>query len=343
MELTPYRVQQSTMGIKLNQNESPFDLPQEIKSEAIMRLERSAWNRYPSLMAEELVGAIARYTDFDPAGIIVGNGSNELIQALFSATCSSGDKALVVSPGFSIYPLMAKIAGVDLIDVPLNADFTFNVPEIIERSKEAKLIMLASPNNPTGTYLTRDEIASIAAQFGNLFVVDEAYYEFSGISAQGIIPQQQNVVILRTFSKACGLAGIRIGYVLANPDFAEQLKKSKLPFSVGIMQQVVGEVLLDHSEVITKVAEEIVKRREALFSALQKEDVVNPIPSKANFILFEVTGKSARSIYEEMLEQGVLLRWFDNPRLKSMLRVTIGTAEENKRFLVCLRDILSRA
>lgn len=340
-DLSFYHVQQRTEGIKVNQNESPFDLPGQLKREAMARLQKLAWNRYPSLLAEGLMGAIARYTGVEMSHIVMGNGSNELIQALFSATCSVGDRALVISPGFSIYPMMGDIMGIGLITVPLKRDFSFDVPAIIERSKGAQIIIFASPNNPTGTSLAVDEIACIAEHCENLLVIDEAYYEFSGVSAQCLLDRYRNVVILRTFSKACGLAGIRLGYALGDQAIMRHLRKTRLPFSVGIMQQVVGELLLEHTEVIARAAKEIIRQREVLFLGLQNMEGVTPIPSRANFILFKIAGNSSRSIYKRMLEKGVLLRWFDHPRLTHMLRVTVGSAPENRRFLSCLEEVLS--
>jgi len=339
IELADYFVLQDTSKIKLNQNESPYDIPARQKRIISNMLEESHWHRYAPLHPTGLIDAISGYTNHIPAGIIVGNGSNEIIQTVLSTFCEPGDKLLVVSPGFSIYPRLAQIMGLKIIQVPLLHDFRFDISSIIEKSKTARMVLLASPNNPTGTALRFREIEEIAKAIEGILVLDEAYFEFHGETAQDLIHEVENIVILRTFSKAFGLAGIRLGYLLARPEVAQICEKVKLPFSVGIFQQIAGEVMMKEREHIEQVAGGIIKEREKLFSEMRKMPSVISIPSSTNFILFEIRGRSAEDVFDSFFERGVLLRHFGDPRLKRFTRVTVGTPQENEIFLRILGEV----
>lgn len=333
VNLKSYRVAQDSAVVKLNQNESPIDVPDKVKRETSRRLRELNWNRYPTSPPDSLAGRIADYTSFASAGIVVGNGSNELIQMVIQATCDSGDTILVVEPGFSVYERVASIMNINIRRVPLNGDLSFDPPSIIDAAKAAKLIILASPNNPTGTALNLDAVEEIATAGDCILGVDEAYYEFHRQSAQKLIDRLDNVVVIRTFSKALSLAGIRLGYLLGNERIVEQLEKAKLPFSVGIFQQVAGEVILENVEFIRDNVERIVRERDRLLAELKEVDGVIPYPSRTNFILFEVKGVEAGELLQALYAKGVLLRSFDGPRLRNMLRVTVGLPEENDVFL----------
>lgn len=341
LDLDEYCVPQDQSLVKLNQNESSYDVPAALKQDILNRLNEWKWNRYPPLKADSLVRAISAYTDYPASGIVVGNGSNEMIQAVLAAFCGPGDKVLLVSPGFSIYPRVAHIMGLERIDVPLADDFAFDTPRIIEKSEEARMIMIASPNNPTGTAFNLDDIEEIAETFHGIFVIDEAYFEFHKVTAQTCISRYQNIILLRTLSKAFSLAGLRLGYVLAAPEMARAMDKTKLPFSVGIFQQIAGEVLLNNHGVITQVADMIIKEREKVFSQLSRMESIRPIPSSTNFILFEVKDGSAKGVFDACYHQGVLLRYFGGKHLKDFLRVTIGTPEENEIFVTTLKEVVN--
>lgn len=339
LKIGSYTVAQDFSRIKLNQNESPFDIPAEIKEEVFKRLKEVRWNRYPESAACSLIEKISDYTCFPSSGIIVGNGSNELIQALVYAVCDSGERILVVQPGFSIYKRVASVMNIAAVEAPLKDDFSFDIEAIIEKGKKAKLIVLASPNNPTGTALKVGEIERIARNFDGIVAVDEAYYEFHRETAQDLIIDMDNIVILRTFSKALGVAGIRLGYLLGRGEMVRELLKARLPFSLGIFQQVAGEVILDRKRFIEEIVESIIRERARIFNELEKIRSIRPVPSSANFILFESEVQSGKDLYKTLFEKGVVLRYFDIPRLKKMLRVTVGRYEENDIFLEKLKQI----
>jgi len=332
-QLSVYSVSQDQSLIKLNQNESPVDVPQAIKNEIFKRVEKKSWNRYPTQGAESLIQNISDYTDHPPSGILVGNGSNELIQTLIYAVCDSGERILTVRPGFSIYKRVSSVMNIKVKEVPLKHDLGFDAKDILEKSKNVKMIILCSPNNPTGTVLRIKEIEKIARRFQGILVLDEAYYEFYQKTAQKLITKLNNLVILRTFSKAFGLAGIRLGYLLGNEEMVRDLSKAKLPFSLGTFQQLSGEVILEKKEFIKQRASRIIKERNRLFKELKKIKNIHPVPSFANFILFQSQGFSGKDLYRNLLEKGVLIRTFDDPFLENMLRVTVGTPEENEGFL----------
>ncbi len=341
IELSEYFVPQARARIKLNQNESPYDIDATLKKEIIIKLRKSKWHRYPLLRPSLLIKAISRYTDFPDPGIVIGNGSNEIIATILFAIGDRKDKVITVSPGFAIYPRVAKIIGLEIVDIPLAEDFRFDVSLILKKSKGAKIIILASPNNPTGTALRIEEIREIVKNFRGIFVVDEAYFEFYQKTAQDFINRFKNLIVIRTFSKAFGLAGIRLGYLLARPEMAKQIDKAKLPFSVGLFQQIAGLVMMKNKSYIGSIVEEIIKERKEMFKQLSRIDGIRPIPSYANFILFELKTKPAKEVFNRLYKQEVLVRSFEAPRLKNALRVTIGKPDENQIFLNHLKTIMN--
>jgi histidinol-phosphate aminotransferase len=271
---------------------------------------------------------------------LIGNGSNELILALVIAVCGRGDSVLTVKPGFSVHKRAAELLSTRLIEVPLRENFLFDVPALIREAEQARLVFLASPNNPTGTALEAEDIRKIAEKTAGLLAVDEAYYEFCGRTALPLIAKRENVVVLRTFSKAWRLAGARLGYMLGRPDFVQQAAKARLPFSVGLFAQAAAEVMLDHRERVERSARDIITERERVFQELAKMAGIVPVPSLANFILFEAQGRSASDLFRRLREKGILVRVFDDPLLEKHVRVTVGEAGENDIFLSALREIM---
>jgi len=339
-ELKEYKVIQDCSVVKLNQNESPYDIPYELKKEILNKMLKTEWNRYPPINALNLVKEISIFTNYSASGIIVANGSNEIIETIFKTICEKGNKVSIISPGFTIYERLARIHDLEIVDIPLFHDFIFDVSSIIEKSKSTKILIFASPNNPTGTALSIEEINEILTNYKGIVVVDEAYFDFYKKTSQRLLQSFNNLIIIRTFSKAFGLAGLRLGYILTNPRIATLINKVKLPFSVGIFQQIAGELILRNKIYNEETVDRIIKERDKIFSELKKIKGIKPIPSFTNFILFELSTKSAKSIFSMLYEKGVLLRYFTHPRLKNTLRVTIGKPKENEIFLKKLKEIL---
>lgn len=339
-ELNEYSVLQDMFVVKLNQNESPYDIPPELKKEILNKLSEIEWNRYPPIDATNLIDELSRYTHHPSSGIVAANGSNEIIQSIFQVICTAGDKVAVVSPGFAIYTRLAKILDLETVEIPLLGDFRFDVPSILEKSRESKMLIFASPNNPTGTALSIEEINDIVMNYKGIVVVDEAYFDFYKKTSQKLLKKFENLIIIRTFSKAFGLAGLRLGYLLTIPEVATLIRKVKLPFSLGIFQQIAGDVMIRNKKYIEETTAKIIDERDKVFSQLEKIPGIRPIPSFTNFILFELTTRPVKLVLTTLYERGVLLRYFNHPRLKNMLRVTIGKPEENKIFLEKLKSIL---
>jgi len=339
LRMSDYAVEQDSTRTKLNQNESSLDVSEILKKQIGDRMLRIDWNRYPPGQASALIEAISHYTGFPASGIAVGNGSNEIIQTLVYATCDSGDTIVLVTPCFSVYKRVADIMNVEVLEVPLVDDFRFDVDGLIEAGQHARIMLLSTPNNPTGTTLQPDQIKKMAANVPCLVAVDEAYYEFSGKTMQPFLEQFDNMVVLRTFSKALRLANLRIGYLMGRTDLIYELAKCRLPFSVGVFQQIAGEVILQNTEILLTYADSVRKERDRVYKELRRIEGIKPIPSEANFILFENRKTSGRELYKALFDRGILIRYFGGSLLENWLRVTIGTAEENDLFLKALRNI----
>lgn len=339
IDLGEYRVAQQAV-VKLNQNESPYDVPEELKREVMERLEETGWNRYPLARPTRLLETISKYTGHPSSGIIVGNGSNEMIQTIFTAVCGPGDVVVLTDPGFVVYERLCRLMDLAVVKVPLLDDFSFDISSIIEKAQNARMITLASPNNPTGTAMGIDETEEIAREFNGIIVVDEAYHEFSGSTALGLLESHDNIIILRTFSKAFGLANLRLGYMLSRPDLIKELDKARLPFSVGTFQQIAGEILMSNPDRMQRTIDTIITERDRMLDELESIRDIDPVRSCTNFILFGIKDRTAQEIHNALQNKGVLVRYFGTGRLVNMLRVTVGTPEENDTFLKELRTIM---
>lgn len=334
--LSEYAVEQNAARAKLNQNENPSDVPAALKAAVLERLRRTAWNRYPPQDADGLVRALSRYTGHPESGIMASNGSNEAIQVLVSAVCRRGDAVLTVEPGFAVYSRAAVLTGARRIETPLGPGLGFDVDAVLRDAASARLVFIASPHNPTGAVFPREAVAPLcraAGAKGGLVVLDEAYFEFDGRTVLDLVPKLGNLVVLRTMSKAFRLAGARIGCLFGPEALVRDIRKARLPFSLGIFQQAAGEVLLENSGLVRRAAAAVVREREALFAELAAIPDLRPFPSAANFILFESRRVPSRRLFEILRGRGVLVRRFATPRLENMIRATVGAPSENRQFL----------
>lgn len=327
--------------VKLNQNESPFDIPDDLKNEILEAVRKRPWFRYPQPMEMDLVEALAGYVGWRPDGLIVCNGSNTLVQLVLAVSTSPGAPVVVPSPGFSLYGLYAGFFGGRVIPVDLRADHTFDLPGIREavRREKANMVIIGSPSNPTGCVVSNADLEALLGETDALVMVDEAYAEFSDETARDLIREYANLIVLKTFSKALGAAGIRIGYLMAHPEIAGEVLKAKVPFDVNVFSHTAALHILKHGLLIRERVGMIREERERVFAALRKIDGVRPYPSHANFILFEV-GNPDR-VFDGLIERGILIRNVTSyPRLENALRVSIGTVEENTLFLDALAKTL---
>ncbi|MBM3264096.1 MAG: histidinol-phosphate transaminase [candidate division Zixibacteria bacterium] len=337
-----YTLVQPVCLVKLNQNECPFDVPETIKREIVDRAMTRNWGRYPDFVPMEVKTRLGAHHGLGPESILVGNGSNELIQALFMATVSAGDRVVLSVPTFTLYSLMNTALEGQLRAVHLRRDMTFDVDRLIEEGAQpgTKLVVLCAPNNPTGSVLDTQNVARIAAAAAGWVVMDEAYVEFGETSHVSLLAEHPNLIVTRTFSKALGAAGLRIGYLVAHPDIAHEIDKVKLPYNVNLISLIATERLLDEPEMLAERVAFIRSERARVFARLQTLPGIRPYPSEANFILFE-TDRPVKTVFNALIDRDVLIRDVSRyPMLERAMRATIGTAAENDAFLDALEDTL---
>ena len=341
--MSGYTLVQPDCPVKLNQNECPFDVPEDLKREIVEEALEANWGRYPDFVPGEVKAAIGKRHGLGPEHILIGNGSNELIQSIFQATVSTGDAVVLPAPTFTLYALMGRIAGAEIRTVHLKRDLTFDVERLVEESTHpgVRLVVLCSPNNPAGSMISVEDTARIAEAASGLVVVDEAYFEFGGVSCIDLLDRHPNLVITRTFSKALGAAGLRLGYMAADPAVAREIEKVKLPYNVNIISLVAARKLIAQAALIEERAAVIRSERQRVFEGLRDLPGIRPFPSHANFVLFEAE-RAVAEIFQGLIERGVLIRDVSRyPMLERGMRVTIGLPEENDAFLAALREVLA--
>src|SRR5215467_4339664 len=335
--LTAYTLKHFDADVKLDQNENPYELPAELKREVVERVLHRPWGRYPEFVPGSVVKSLAKFAGWPEDGILVGNGSNELIQASLSVTLGPGRRLAVPQPTFTLYKLMATTLQADMDQVLLDREnLTFDTDKLVESARKADVVVICSPNNPTGNVLDRDALVAVLKNARGIVLVDEAYHEFSGQTAFPLLSNHPNLVVLRTFSKAMAMAGLRFGYMMAHREIAREIYKSKLPYNVNIFTLAAAEIILEKHDVLNRGIAALVRERDRVFAELQKRPATRPFPSKANFILLK-TAKAPRELFDALYRQGVLIRDVSAyPLLEQCLRVSIGTPEENDRFLAAL-------
>jgi len=333
LALPAYRFQAQIATVKLDQNESAEDLPAPLRRAALERLEAAEWHRYPALHADALAARLGLRHDWPADGVVVAGGSNVLIQALVVLS-GLGRSVLTLTPSFSLYELQARLFGADLRELPLGAEHAFPTEAVrLAVAEGSGVAFLPAPLAPTGNAVPADDLRRVAeaAAPGWTIVVDEAYAEFAGAEHADLARAFPRVVRLRTLSKAFGLAGARVGYALAHPDLALELRKVVLPFSVSALQLAVADAALDAPECVEERVRRTVAERERLATALRARGV-KFVPSVTNFLLLRVP--DAAATYRGLLDQGVLVRRQDHlPGLAGALRVSVGRQEENDAFL----------
>jgi len=342
--LEPYTVPGHPAPVKLNQNENPFDLPEDLKKAILDRFLTEPWNRYPDAHPVELTNAIAESLGVQAKQIIISNGSNELIYTIMMSTVEPGIKVLIPTPTFSLYEKTVRIFGGEVIEAPMHRDLSFDTEAIlrsIEKENPA-LVVLVTPHSPTAQVLPPEALDKIIAASRGLVIIDEAYIDFTPHpSALKYLHTHRNVIVLRTFSKAFAFAGMRIGFLVTSTELREELMKTKLPFAVNRFSMLAAQEVLKHQDLVREHIQTIVAERERVFNALREMDHVEAHPSQTNFLIFR-TQYPAQVIFNELLARGVLVRDVSSyPMLERMLRVTIGSSEENNRFLEALKSASS--
>jgi histidinol-phosphate aminotransferase len=338
-----YTLEHVAADVKLDQNENPYELPQEFKEEVARRVVARPWGRYPEFVPSAMTQTLAKHTGWTPDGILVGNGSNELLQAALLVTLGQGRTVAIPQPTFTLYKLQSTILQATVVTVPLRpADLAYDVDALGKAAETADVTVICSPNNPTGTMLPDGALQHILEKAKGIVLLDEAYHEFSGQTALGLLANNPNLVITRTFSKALSMAGMRFGYMLAHPEIAREIHKAKLPYNVNIFTLTAAQLAIERGDLMSTAIQSLISERQRLVAELRKRMGVRTFDSAANFILIR-TAKIGRDLFNELYAQGVLVRDVSNyPMLERVLRVTVGTPEQNNRFLAALDTALPK-
>jgi histidinol-phosphate aminotransferase len=330
--------------IKVNQNENPFGMPFSIKEKVMLRAMKYDWARYPDFVPARLLEKLANYTGWRPDGVMAGNGSNEMIQSVVNSIVEKGVRVVLPEPTFSVYRQVVDVAGGEIISVPLNEDLTFNFPRLASKivSAKAELAIICSPNNPTGCTINARDLASIARNSEGIVVVDQAYLEIGGEDFIPLLREYKNLVILRTFSKAMAMGGLRVGYCLAAPELIREFNKAKMPYSLNFFSMTAAEVALENLQLLQPLVEAMQQERDRLFARLQQIDGLSPVPSAANFFCVK-TAIPPKELFEALLARGILIRDISKaPLLGEYVRISVGTPEENDKLIASLKEIFKR-
>lgn len=321
--MTAYSLELREAEVKLNQNESPYDFP--FKEEALASILNRPWNRYPDFESSILRSALAKAYRYESENVLVGNGSNELLAASIGAFVGPGTPVVIPRPTFTLYEKLVTIAGG--LPVPVDVDLSSGVLPLegmlqaLSGLRDA-VVIACSPNNPTGGVLPDDGLSSLLAT-GATVLFDRAYGDFA---LDELPPLHDRLVTFSTFSKAWGLAALRVGWLASTAATCREIRKVKLPYSLNIVSETVAALALERREVRDRNVARIIAERERVFAAMCALPSVTAYPSRANFIAFR-----ARASFEDFLARGILIRKYHD-----FLRVSIGTREENDRFLECL-------
>ena len=421
--LEAYSLAARPARVKINQNENPYELPDGLKKRVLEKAFARSWSRYPDFDPRELLEALARFSGWRPDGILAGNGSNELIEALLLATVGPGTHVVIPEPTFSLYALLTTILGGEPVRVPMrrtgpgdagtvvdraagqglaaaggqsrndvgridargprpraassmaragfgamrpilrrsepaNMDttetdatgitgpFVYEVEPLLDarRRSAAPVTIVCSPNNPTGTCLPLADVERLCGDGDTLVVIDEAYHEFSGQTVVSLLERHPNLVVLRTFSKAMALAGLRVGYLLASPELVREVGKARLPYNLNFFSQMAAMAAIEEWSALERTVRRLADARDRLLERLADIPGVRAWPSRANFFLLELPSADPRAVFESLHRRGVLVRDVTSyPMLDRCLRVSVGSEEENEAFLYALGAALGEA
>jgi len=323
--MTAYTLELREAEVKLNQNESPFDLPREIKERALARVAERPWNIYPEFECSALREAIAKAYGFTADNILAGNGSNELLAATIATFVGPGTRVVLPKPTFALYEKLVTIAGGEVIPIDIDPA-TGLLPLDAMLAANAEVVIVCSPNNPTGSVLPNGGIEKLL-DTGATVIFDRAYGDFA---LDSLPPLNDRLVTLSTFSKAWGLAALRVGWLATTAATAREIRKVKLPYSLNIISEAIAIATLEDPSIRARNVANAISERNRMFNAMRAIDGITAFPSAANFIFFKVA--EPKRVFEALCARGILIREYANA-----LRVSVGTPEENDRFLKALR------
>ena len=337
--------EQINNATKLNTNECPWP-PSPRIHEAIRAVKDQAYRQYPNPSSERLRHVAAQQFNCTPDQILVGNGSDDCLTILYRSICEAGDTAVCPWPSYGLYDTLASIQGIKIDHVPYQIEVseqtcTWSLDQDIA-NHDAKLCLIANPNNPSGTFLKPNALKHIAQQFDGIVVVDEAYVDFVSDTAdqQGMVPlinEIDNLVVIRTFSKSYSLAGIRVGLLFAQSALIEQFNKVKDSYNVNVLSQCIAEAALSDTDYHQELVTNVLASRAQLEQELADLGWFWPA-SEANFLMCYV-GEQAQHIQLELKKRQILVRWWNTDELRNYLRITAGTPAENQALLTALKEI----
>jgi len=323
--------------IKLDGNENPYGCSPRVKAALAAY---PYYHIYPDSEQRELRKELEDYIGAPASRILVGSGSDELIDLVLRLFIEPGDRVVNCTPTFGIYSFSTETNGGKIVDVPRDESFVIDVPATKKAiaAGGAKLVFVASPNNPSGNTTSEQDIVDLL-ETGVVVVLDEAYYEFSGETMLHLANNYGNLIILRTFSKWAGLAGLRIGYGIFPENIARHLMRIKPPYNVNTAAQIAALESLKDLEYLQQTVQSIIAERQSMFARLSDIEYLTPYPSKANFILCHVSGKPAEKVHRELKTKGISVRYFDTPRLREYLRFSTGKPQHTDALIAALKGI----
>lgn len=327
--------------LKLDSNEN-FVISKQFQKDLIDAAKKNSDVReYPLGRLEKLVIALSKYLKVSPAMIGVGNGSDQILDLLLSNFCNKKTRILTSEPTFGFFEERCKLYSIPTVKIPFSKDMTLDLENFLQKSKNADLLYLDSPNNPTGFQFTKKELEKLIKNFVGPVIIDEAYVEFGDFSILNLVKTQKNLIVVRTFSKEFGLAGLRLGYFVANKALIDVFSRViQYPYPLTTITIESGILALQKSKLMSESATLIKKERKRIIENLRKIEAFEVFDSKANFVLFDAKGADKR-IYTALIEQGISIRKLGKiGKHKGCLRVTVGTKEMNSKFLLAIRDLL---
>ncbi|MFN8482169.1 MAG: histidinol-phosphate transaminase [Anaerolineae bacterium] len=341
--LSAYHLDPHTVSIKLNQNENAAGFPDELKEAVWERIRDLDWARYPDFHLTAITQRLAAHAGVPPDWILVGNGSNEVLQMTLLTTVGRGDSVVIPVPTFTLYKLQATAMGaaVHTLQLQPDQDFALSAADVIDlaRRHAAKVVVVCSPNNPTGARYGEDTLGEICANVDGLVLLDEAYREFCDQDLVPLLAEHDNIVLFRTFSKALAMAGLRVGYCIAPPALAREIGKVKLPYALNIVSEAVTLAALDRPDLFAPTIETARAERARVSAALGAMPGVRVYPSAANFVLARFDAGAAH-VFDGLLAHSILVRDVSHyPGLANHLRISVGTPAENDALLTALREM----
>ena len=339
-DLKPYVPNDYEYKYKMDANESPFNVSDEMLQKIVEKIKGLEYNIYPDSDSVALRKKIAPYVGLSYENIMVGSGSDELIQVIFNTFVDKDDVVFSHSPTFVMYSINSTIAQAKYLEYQTDEDFNLDMDSFIRQAKGsgAKLVFLCNPNNPTGNKIQRSDLIKAIEGLEAIVVVDEAYIEFGGESVIDLVGRHENLIVLRTFSKAFGFAGIRAGYLAASGIVMENLEKVKPPYNLNIASQAIAEIAVENMCIMNQNVARITNERNRIYEVLKGIEGIKVYQSHTNFIVIRV--ENSQDVFEKLLKKGIMVRSFSGGRMENRIRITVGNKEQNDALIAALEEIL---